>query len=79
MSTSIGLLMVGVIWTWAVAGTLEFTKGGILAGKINDGLVIILLFLYMYGIGKAALMPKCRGSVCLTRCSGKSIVHGIIL
>ena len=57
MSTSIGLLMLGVIWTWAAAGTLDFTPGGILKGKIDDGLVIVLLFLYMYGIGKAALMP----------------------
>jgi multicomponent Na+:H+ antiporter subunit D len=57
MSTSIGLLMIGIIWTWAAAGTLDFTQGGILKGKIDDGLVIVLLFLYMYGIGKAALMP----------------------
>lgn len=57
MSTSIGLLLVGVLWTWSAAGTLDFTKGGILKGKIDDGLVIVLLFLYIYGIGKAALMP----------------------
>lgn len=57
MSTSIGLLLVGVLWTWWAAGTLDFTKGGILRGKIDDGLVIVMLFLYMYGIGKAALMP----------------------
>ena len=57
MSTSIGLLLVGVLWTWSAAGTLDFTKGGILKGKIDDGLGIVLLFLYIYGIGKAALMP----------------------
>ena len=57
MSTSIGLLLVAVIWTWWAAGTLDFTKGGILKGKLDDGLVIVMLFLYMYGIGKAALMP----------------------
>jgi multicomponent Na+:H+ antiporter subunit D len=57
MSTSIGLLLVAVLWTWFAAGTLDFTKGGILKGKIDDGLVIVMLFLYMYGIGKAALMP----------------------
>ena len=39
------------------AGTLDFTKGGILKDQIDDGLVIVMLFLYMYGIGKAALMP----------------------
>ncbi|MEC7489652.1 MAG: monovalent cation/H+ antiporter subunit D family protein [Pseudomonadota bacterium] len=57
MSTSIGLLLVAVLWTWWAAGTLDFTKGGIIKGKIDDAFVIILLFLYMYGIGKAALMP----------------------
>ena len=57
LSTSIGLLLVGMLWTWFAAGTLDFTKGGILRGKVDDGLVIVMLFLYMYGIGKAALMP----------------------
>ncbi|MEX2455625.1 MAG: monovalent cation/H+ antiporter subunit D family protein [Rhodospirillaceae bacterium] len=57
ISTSIGFLLVAVLWTWWAAGTLEFTPGGILKGNIDDGLVIVLLFLYMYGIGKAALMP----------------------
>ncbi|MBT7234669.1 MAG: monovalent cation/H+ antiporter subunit D family protein [Rhodospirillaceae bacterium] len=57
ISTSIGLLMVGIIWTWNAAGTLDFTPGGILKGKVSDGLIGVLLFLYMYGIGKAALMP----------------------
>ncbi|MEE2997797.1 MAG: monovalent cation/H+ antiporter subunit D family protein [Pseudomonadota bacterium] len=57
LSTSVGLLLVAILWTWFAAGTLDFTKGGILKGKIDDGLVIVMLFLYMYGIGKAALMP----------------------
>ncbi|MBT4720563.1 MAG: monovalent cation/H+ antiporter subunit D family protein, partial [Rhodospirillaceae bacterium] len=47
----------GIIWTWNAAGTLDFTPGGILKGKVSDGLIGVLLFLYMYGIGKAALMP----------------------
>lgn len=57
MATSIGLLLIAMLWTWSATGTLDFTEGGILAGKIDDGLVGVLLFLYMYGIGKAALMP----------------------
>lgn len=57
MATSIGLLLIAILWTWNAAGTLDFTEGGILAGRIDDGLVGVLLFLYMYGIGKAALMP----------------------
>ena len=57
LSTSIGLLLIALLWTWRAAGTLDFAEGGILRGKIDDGLVVLLLFLYMYGIGKAALMP----------------------
>ncbi len=57
LGTSIGLQLVAVIWTWSVAGTLDFTKGGILDGKIEGTLVAVLLALYMFGIGKAALMP----------------------
>ena len=57
MSTSIALLLTGVIWTYSLAGTLDFTKGGILAGKIEGALVPILLGLYAFGIGKAAVMP----------------------
>ncbi|MDH5188138.1 MAG: monovalent cation/H+ antiporter subunit D family protein [Rhodospirillaceae bacterium] len=57
MATSIGLLFMGMMWTLSLTGTLEFTPGGILAGKAEGPLVGVLLFLYMFGIGKAALMP----------------------
>jgi multicomponent Na+:H+ antiporter subunit D len=57
LSTSIGLLLLAMIWTWWIAGTLEFTPGGILEGKADDRVVAILLALYAFGIGKAALMP----------------------
>ena len=57
MGTSIMLLLPAILITSATAGTLEFTKGGILEGNISDSLAAILLFLYMFGIGKAALMP----------------------
>lgn len=57
VGTSIGFLLLAIVWTWVVAGTLEFAPGGILAGKIDGPLVNVLLALYMFGIGKAALMP----------------------
>jgi multicomponent Na+:H+ antiporter subunit D len=57
MSTSVGLLLLAVVWTWVVAGTLDFTEGGILAGKASDGVVLALLVLYAFGTGKAAIMP----------------------
>jgi multicomponent Na+:H+ antiporter subunit D len=40
-----------------LAGTLDFVLGGILAGKVDPVYVPILLGLFAFGIGKAALMP----------------------
>lgn len=57
IGTSIGLQLVAIIWTYVIAGTLDFTKGGILEGHIAGPLVAVLLGLYAFGIGKAALMP----------------------
>lgn len=57
IGTSIGLQLVAVIWTYTITGTLDFTKGGILEGHIQGPLVAVLLALYAFGIGKAALMP----------------------
>ncbi len=57
VGTSIVFLLVAVIWTWLVAGTMEFTPGGILRGRVSDGAMGALLALYVFGIGKAAVMP----------------------
>jgi len=57
LGTSIGLLLPAIIATWAIAGTLEFTRGGILGGAASNAALGALLALYMFGIGKAALMP----------------------
>ena len=58
LSTSIGFLLFGMIWTWELAGTLDFVKGGILKPEVVQGpMTAILLALYAFGIGKAALMP----------------------
>jgi len=57
LSTSIGLLLLALLWTWNLTGTLAFTPGGILEGRASPAVAGVLLFLYMFGIGKAALMP----------------------
>ncbi len=57
LGTSIGLQLVAIIWTYIITGTLDFQKGGILSGHIQGPMVAILLALYAFGIGKAALMP----------------------
>jgi multicomponent Na+:H+ antiporter subunit D len=55
--TSIGLLLPAIIWTWVLAGTTDFRLGGILAGQAGSGVLTLLFALYLFGIGKAALMP----------------------
>ncbi len=57
LGTSMVLLLPAIIWTWSIAGTVDFVKGGILAGKVDPVTLSILLGLFAFGIGKAALMP----------------------
>ena len=57
LTTSIGLLLPAIVWTWMSAGTMAFSPGGILAGKIGGGAAAVLLALYVFGTGKAAVMP----------------------
>ena len=60
LGTSVCLLLPAVVATWHVAGTTDFMPGGILAGKLSAPALAGLLFLYVFGIGKAALMPAHR-------------------
>jgi multicomponent Na+:H+ antiporter subunit D len=55
--TSIGFLLLALILTYHLAGTLAFIPGGILSGKVSSTAAGVLLFLYAFGTGKAALMP----------------------
>ncbi|MEZ5893251.1 MAG: proton-conducting transporter membrane subunit [Parvularculaceae bacterium] len=59
MATSIGLLLPAIVWTYAITGTTEFAPGGILAAHEDAVAPIagVLLGLYAFGVGKAALMP----------------------
>ncbi|MBT8448219.1 MAG: monovalent cation/H+ antiporter subunit D family protein [Gammaproteobacteria bacterium] len=57
LTTSIGLLLPAIIWTYIVAGNGDFTMGGILEGKISGPEVGLLLGLFVFGVGKAAVMP----------------------
>ena len=57
LTTSIGLLLPAIIWTYAVAGTGDFTPGGILEGKLDGPALGLLLALFVFGVGKAAVMP----------------------
>lgn len=57
LGTSITFLLLAILWTWNLAGTLDFTPGGILSGVSNTATLSLLLLLFVFGVGKAALMP----------------------
>ena len=57
VGTSVIFLLPAIIWVWIIAGTLDFTQGGILSGKISDQTAPYLLALFAFGVGKAAIMP----------------------
>jgi len=57
LGTSISFLLLAIIWTWTLAGSLDFVPGGLLRDKVSSATVGVLLVLFVFGIGKAALMP----------------------
>ncbi|NBR40762.1 MAG: monovalent cation/H+ antiporter subunit D family protein, partial [Alphaproteobacteria bacterium] len=56
MGTSITLFLPAVIWVSMINGG-EFTLGGTLQGKVDGPTAGLLLALFTFGIGKAAVMP----------------------
>jgi multicomponent Na+:H+ antiporter subunit D len=50
-------LLPALVFIWFVAGTTDFTAGGILADKLSRVAMGAILALCVFGIGKAALMP----------------------
>ncbi len=57
MGTSIVFLLTAVVWSYAIAGTLDFKQGGIFDPTLSPVFMAVLLALFAFGIGKAALMP----------------------
>ncbi|MDX1696747.1 MAG: proton-conducting transporter membrane subunit, partial [Thiohalobacterales bacterium] len=57
LGSSVTLMLIAIIWTWSLAGTLDFRPGGILDGVATPYSAGILLVLFIFGTGKAAVMP----------------------
>ena len=57
IGTSIAFQLLAIVWTYSLAGTLDFEPGGILEGNASKAVMAVLFALYMFGVGKAALMP----------------------
>lgn len=57
LASSVLFFLPAVVWTWSIAGTLTFEQGGILGADNSDTVLGGLLALFVFGIGKAAIMP----------------------
>ncbi len=57
LGTSIALVLPAMLITYTLAGTLDFTAGGILAGKASESTLALLLVLFVFGFAKAGIMP----------------------
>ena len=57
LGSSIGFQLLALFLTFHVAGTLDFSHGGILDGKGSHFLLTIIFFLFIAGTTKAALIP----------------------
>ena len=57
LGTSIAFFLFAIIGTAVVAGTLDFTPGGIFPEGTSTTIASLLLVLFVFGVGKAAIMP----------------------
>ena len=55
--TSICFLLLAICITYSFADTLDFIKGGILPTDLSNTEITILLLIFCFGVGKAALFP----------------------
>lgn len=57
LGTSIVFFLFAIIGTAVIAGTLDFRPGGIFPEGTPTGIPSLLLLLFVFGVGKAAIMP----------------------
>ena len=57
LSTSIVFFLLAIISTWFVAGDLNFKPGGVFDANVDKTVAGTILVLFIFGIGKAAIMP----------------------
>jgi multicomponent Na+:H+ antiporter subunit D len=57
VGTSIGLVLPAMVVSYHLSGTLEFSAQGFLPNSASPALISVLLFLFLFGFAKAAIMP----------------------
>lgn len=60
LTASIGLFLPAMVWTYAVAGALDFQPGGVLAGRVDVFTANALLILFVLGLATTGLPPMHR-------------------
>lgn len=60
LAGAIGLLLPAMVWTYAIAGALDFQAGGVLAGRVDPITASALLVLFVFGLGMASMPPMHR-------------------
>jgi multicomponent Na+:H+ antiporter subunit D len=57
LAGSVGLFLPAIVWTYALAGALDFQTGGMLAGRVDAVAANVLLTLFVFGSAMAAIPP----------------------
>ncbi|MBX3509992.1 MAG: monovalent cation/H+ antiporter subunit D family protein [Hyphomonadaceae bacterium] len=57
LAAAIGVFMPAMVWTYAVAGALDFQPGGVLAGRVDPLTANVLLVLFVFGLAMTAIPP----------------------
>lgn len=74
LTFSVGLFLPAMVWTYAVAGTLDFRAGGILLGRVDANGANALMVMYALGLAFAAIPPAHRWLIVSTGAPHSALV-----
>ncbi len=57
LGASFALFLPAIVWTWSLAGHVDFTPGGVFVEPLPAVVIVTLLLMFLFGVAKAALMP----------------------
>ena len=57
IGTSMVLLLLSIALVWQITGSVDFKAGGVFTEPVSDTILTIVYALFIFGVGKAALMP----------------------
>ena len=57
IGSSMLFLLIAIVWTFQITGTTDFRSGGLFGPDTGRATLSLLLALFVFGIGKAAVMP----------------------